>query len=418
MTGKKSSSLVPRLRFPEFDGEASWNEMLLSVTCDVNPTHDGLPESFIYIDLESVKDGALVERKKIKRDGAPSRAQRVLRRKDIIYQTVRPYQRNNLFFDIDDGYDYVASTGYAQLRAHACPAFFYQLLHTDSFVDRVLAKCTGSNYPAINSSDLADICVLLPTKPEQQKIANCLCTLDDLIAAEGRKLEALRRHKQGLMQQLFPQPGESLPRLRFPEFEDAPEWEQRALGNLGVFIRGLTYTADDVAEAGLLVLRSSNIQGGRLVLDSDLVHVGKECPPDLLLREGDVAICMSNGSKALVGKSAEYRGGIEGDITVGAFCSIFRASNTFAKLAFATEAYSDYVALGIAGGNINNLKNSDLEAFEFYVPRNREEQQKIADCLGSLDDLIAAAGRRLEALRRHKQGLMQQLFPIPEEETR
>ncbi|MCL4220458.1 MAG: restriction endonuclease subunit S [Phycisphaerales bacterium] len=206
-----------------------------------------------------------------------------------------------------------------------------------------------------------------------------------------------------------------VPKLRFPEFEDAAEWEQRTMGNLGVFIRGLTYSAADVADAGLLVLRSSNIQDGRLVLDSDLVHVAKECPPDLLLREGDVAICMSNGSKALVGKHAEYRGGYEGEITVGAFCSIFRATNTFAKLAFATDAYSDFVALGIAGGNINNLKNADLEAFEFYVPRHREEQQKIADCLGSLDDLIAAESRKLDALRRHKQGLMQQLFPQPGE---
>ena len=195
---------VPQLRFPEFRDGPEWDIMTLSSASDVNPSNDGLPEFFIYIDLESVKSSMLIERKAITRDAAPSRAQRYLNRKDIIYQTVRPYQRNNLFFDINDGCEYVASTGYAQLRAHESPEFLYQLLHTDSFVSSVLARCTGSNYPAINPSALASIDVVLPRKTEQQKIADCLGSLDDLIAAEGWKLETLRQHKQGLMQQLFP----------------------------------------------------------------------------------------------------------------------------------------------------------------------------------------------------------------------
>ena len=195
---------VPRLRFPEFRDLPEWDLQALSSASDVNPKNDGLPERFIYIDLESVKNSVLTERKEISRDAAPSRAQRLLSRKDIIYQTVRPYQRNNFFFDINDEWEYVASTGYAQLRAHESSEFLYQLLHTDSFVSSVLARCTGSNYPAINPSVLASINVLLPQKKEQQKIADCLGSLDDLIATEDRKLDALRRHKKGLMQQLFP----------------------------------------------------------------------------------------------------------------------------------------------------------------------------------------------------------------------
>ena len=138
---------VPQLRFAEFSDRPKWDEVPLSAASDINPANDGLPESFIYIDLESVTNGVLVERKEVSRDTAPSRAQRLLRRKDTIYQTVRPYQRNNLFFDINDEREYVASTGYAQLRAHGCPEFLFQLLHTNSFVNSVLAKCTGSNYP-------------------------------------------------------------------------------------------------------------------------------------------------------------------------------------------------------------------------------------------------------------------------------
>ena len=195
---------VPRLRFREFRDEARWDLLPLSSASDLNPSNDGLPELFIYIDLESVKSSMLVGRKEVTRDTAPSRAQRLLSRKDIIFQTVRPYQRNNLFFDIDDGFEYVASTGYAQLRAHECPEFLYQLLHTDSFVNSVSARCTGSNYPAINSSDLGPIDVALPRRPEQQKIADCLTSIDDQLNAQARKLDKLKHHKQGLLQQLFP----------------------------------------------------------------------------------------------------------------------------------------------------------------------------------------------------------------------
>jgi type I restriction enzyme S subunit len=89
---------------------------------------------------------------------------------------------------------------------------------------------------SVSDDDLMLMPVPLPpvavSRPEQQKIADCLGSLDDLIAAEGRKLEALREHKQGLMQQLFPQPGETVPRLRFPEFNNAGEWEEEKLNNL------------------------------------------------------------------------------------------------------------------------------------------------------------------------------------------
>ena len=202
-----------------------------------------------------------------------------------------------------------------------------------------------------------------------------------------------------------------LPQLRFPEFKDTPAWIQKNLDEFGPFIRGLTYSASNVADEGLLVIRSSNIQTGKLVLDSDLVFVDKDCSPDLLLRKGDIAICMSNGSKPLVGKSAEFTGNFDEPLTIGAFCSAFRPSNEFAKYLLQTQRYRRFVADIIGGGNINNLKNSDLETLSFWVPRENSEQEKIADCLGSLDNLIVAEGQKLEALRDHKKGLMQQLFP-------
>jgi type I restriction enzyme S subunit len=200
----REGETVPRLRFPEFREGEGWIAKNLKNTCEVNPSNSGLPETFAYIDLESVEAGELKARKVINRAEAPSRAQRLLRYGDVIFQIVRPYQRNNLLFKIDEEIPFVASTGYAQLRAIESEDFLFQAVHADDFVERVIAKCTGSSYPAINSSDLADISLAIPSKTEQQKIADCLSSLDDLVTAETQKLDALKTHKKGLMQQLFP----------------------------------------------------------------------------------------------------------------------------------------------------------------------------------------------------------------------
>jgi len=204
---------------------------------------------------------------------------------------------------------------------------------------------------------------------------------------------------------------ELIPKLRFPEFVNEGEWEKKKLKSFGNFYRGLTYATDDIADEGLLVLRSGNIQNETLVLDKDLVFVKKACPDDLILRHGDIVICMSNGSKVLVGKNAEYKDEYDGILTAGAFCSIMRPHNKFAKYFLQTDKYQRFIALSIGGGNINNLKNSDLEEFECISSENINEQQKIASCLSSLDEVIAAESQKLDYLKDHKKGLMQNLFP-------
>jgi type I restriction enzyme S subunit len=201
---------LPEWRFPEFQDSGEWEEKRLEEICDINPSNTGLPDTFVYIDLESVDAGELKVKKKIYRVDAPSRAQRVLQHGDVIYQIVRPYQKNNFFCAFDDDYNYVASTGYAQLRAFGSKEFLYQIIHEDNFVGRVIAKCTGSNYPAINSSDLAKIHLAIPSLPEQQKIADCLSSLDEFITAQAQKIETLKAHKKGLMQGLFPSAEENI----------------------------------------------------------------------------------------------------------------------------------------------------------------------------------------------------------------
>ena len=265
----------------------------------------------------------------------------------------------------------------------------------------------------IGADDFFNIILPIPKdKAEQQKIAECLSSIDALIKAAENKIDKLKNHKKGLIQQLFPAEGKTVPALRFPEFQNAGEWNPYKLNDFGPFFRGLTYSTADVNDNdGIGVLRATNIQNNRLILDQDLVFVNKTCSFEQRLQKGDVVICMSNGSKALVGKNAELDQDIPYDLTVGAFCSIFRPKNVFAKYLLQTDSYTKFVALAIGGGNINNLKNFDLENFVQFAPTKPEEQQKIADCLSSVDDLIAVQTNHLEALRNHKKGLMQQLFP-------
>lgn len=402
MTTDKPLTFVPKLRFPEFRDGPRWDLRTLSSASDVNPPNNGLPDSFVYIDLQSVKSSMLIERKHITRNAAPSRAQRLLSRKDIIYQTVRPYQRNNFFFDICDEHEYVASTGYAQLRASECPEFLYQLLHTDSFVNSVLARCTGSNYPAINPSDLASICVVLPRNPEQQKIADCLGSLDALLVAEGRKIDALRQHKQGLIQRLFPQPGETVPRLRFPEFHDGGEWDTRKLGD---FVSRNKETFDPQKSRDtphLIELENIESKTGRIL---GVAELEKHNSLKSTFQAGDV----------LFGKLRPYlqkfaRPNFHGVCTQEIW--VLRSKETsraFLYYLIQTERFIQLVNVS-SGSRMPRADWNFLADAVFEIP-HPDEQEKISGCLGSLDDLIAVEDRKLEALRQHKKGMMQQLFP-------
>lgn len=409
MSGKKK--LIPRLRFPEFIAVPGWVPRKLEDVCEVNPLSLTFPEIFVYIDLESVKAGRLTNRNIIERDRAPSRAQRILQFGDVVFQIVRPYQRNNFHFKISDDLDYVASTGYAQLRAKESSEFLFQAIHVDKFVDRVVAQCTGSSYPAINSSDLAEIPLAEPQPNEQRKIADCLSSLDELIAAQARKVDALKTHKKGLMQQLFPREGETQPRLRFPEFRDAADWEKMRLGQMGDLVSGLTYSPDDVRDGGLLVLRSSNVQEGKISL-ADCVYVDSNIKGANLSIANDILICVRNGSTALIGKNALIPDGMP-LCTHGAFMTVLRSKlPKFVFQLLQTDRYQRQVA-GDLGATINSINGGQLVKYKFMAPRP-EEQQEIAELLSSIDDFIAAQAQRLDALKTHKKGLMQQLFPAAE----
>ena len=181
-----------------------WKQFSFGDVVEINPKTPPLPEQFIYIDLECVESGQLKSLNYINKNHAPSRAQRVLCRNDVLFQMVRPYQKNNyLYRDIFD-VPVVASTGYAQIRCSECnPFFVYEQISSEQFSREAMMRSTGTGYPAINADGLAQIPFYVPTPEEQEKIGVFLSALGAKIAKESEILAALDIVKKALMQQLF-----------------------------------------------------------------------------------------------------------------------------------------------------------------------------------------------------------------------
>ena len=191
---------VPKLRFPGFSD--AWKQRRLGDVGDMNP-QASLPDVFEYVDLESVVGTSLVGHRTESRVTSPSRAQRLAQIGDVFFQLVRPYQRNNFLFELPFT-DYVFSTGYAQIRPQCDGRFLFNQLQRDPFVAEVLNRCTGTSYPAISSSDLAEIEVRMPNNlGEQAKIGVMLTALDHLITRHQRRCHQMEELKRAYLQRMF-----------------------------------------------------------------------------------------------------------------------------------------------------------------------------------------------------------------------
>ena len=191
---------IPKIRFSGFTDD--WEQRKLGEVAEFNPKSD-IPEIFEYVDLESVVGTEMISHRVENRVTAPSRAQRLARTGDLFYQTVRPYQKNNYLFEKPDN-NYVFSTGYAQMRPNIDGYLLLAIVQTDDFVNTVLERCTGTSYPAINASDLAEMKVSVPAEiSEQQKIGDYFRSLDHLITLHQRKCDELKEVKKFMLQNMF-----------------------------------------------------------------------------------------------------------------------------------------------------------------------------------------------------------------------
>lgn len=196
----KEEQKIPEIRFDGFSGD--WKEKELGEVCNINPSSK-LPNIFEYVDLESVKGTQMLNHRTEIKGFAPSRAQRLAKKNDIFYQTVRPYQKNNFLFNLEEN-NYVFSTGYAQLRPFYDSMFLFCIIQRDSFVNKVLDNCTGTSYPCIAPNILKSIlCLIPPTLEEQEKIGKYFEELDNKIELETSKLNKLKDIKNAILNKLL-----------------------------------------------------------------------------------------------------------------------------------------------------------------------------------------------------------------------
>lgn len=237
------------------------------------------------------------------------------------------------------------------------------------------------------------------TEGEQRAIARALSDVDALLAGLDRLIAKKRDLKQAAMQQLL------TGQTRLPGFHGS--WTETTLGTIGECVIGLTYNPESVVPHGLLVLRSSNVQEGRLAFD-DNVHVSMAVPDRVITRLGDILVCVRNGSRALIGKSALIDGNAAG-FAFGAFMSVYRTEHwQFIAHAFRSDDIQRQIRDNI-GATINQITNRDMNAFRVKLPPNRE-QAAIASVLSDMDAELEALAARHDKTLALKQAMMQELL--------
>ena len=370
---------VPPLRFPEFSGE--WEMVSLQDIATINPKSDPLQNTFIYIDLEAVEKGELRKIQEIMREEAPSRAQRVIDNNDILFQCVRPYQKNNYIHRIlnTSNQQWVASTGYAQIRTTELPNYIYHLLNTDEFNRKVMVRCTGSSYPAINSEDLATIHLYYtPDKKEQLKISRLLDLLDKRIATQNKIIEDLKKLKSAI----------SLKMLH------SDSWEQFKIQDIASIGRGRVISSVEISqqENPLYPVYSSQTSN-----DGIMGYL------DDFMFEGEYISWTTDGANA---GTVFYRNGKFNCTNVCGLLKLKKGFDAhFVSLVLA-EATRMYVSTNLANPK---LMNNTMGNIQIRLPK-LEEQKRISVVFRKLHGLLETHNSLIIKYSKQKQYLLSQMF--------
>lgn len=290
-------------------------------------------------------------------------------------------------------------------------AYFESPNRSVAFLKPLCQKGAKNTIQITNTTFLSGKMPLPTETAEQQKVAECLSSLDEVIAAQARKVDALKTHKKRLMQQLFPREGETQPRLRFPEFQNAGEWEEKRLEDLAK--RGSGHTPSkshpEYYNGGIkwVSLADSKRLDKGLISETaiEISEEGIRNSSAVLHREGTVLISRDAG----IGKSAVMSVPMAvSQHFIAWTCKPHLLSNWF--LYHVLQTAKPYFERAATGSTIKTIGLQFFIVLTFRVPA-LAEQQRIADCLNSLDNLVTAETQKLETLKTHKKGLMQNLFP-------
>ena len=404
-----NKTLVPNYRFPEFQDTKEWTEIKLIDTANKKikwsfiggpfgsnlKSSDYVKNGIRVIQLQNIGDAEFIDDYRI--FTSEEKANELLSNNiypdeiilskmgDPVGRACLMPKTHNRYVMCSDGIRLVVDE-----RSHS-KYFIYSLINSSQFRALVEKTATGSTRKRIGLDDLKTLPMVVPQREEQQKIADCLSSIDELITAQTKKIAALKDHKKGLMQQLFPAEGETVPKLRFPEFQDAGEWEEKALDACLDYLQPTPY----------------------LVSDTNYSDAFK-------------TPVLTAGKTFILGYTNEQNGIYNDNLPVIIFDD-FTTATQFVDFPFKAKSSAMKILLAKPRASIKFMYElMQMIAYEVgtherhwiskFAPMlvlipSPDEQKKIADCLSSIDALITSQTKKLQAYKSHKKGLMQQLFP-------
>ena len=403
----EKTKLVPKLRFLEFRAAGAWDDDALGHVADFMTDKTPVERVALenYVSTENILPDyrGVTKASRLPTTGSVTR----YRPNDTLVSNLRPYLKKVWVADKEGG----ASNDVIVIRAkRLSPQYLSCLLKNDAFIDYVMTGAKGVKMPRGDVGSIKAYSTLYPSKAEQQKIADCLSSLDELIAAQGRKVEALKTHKKGLMQQLFPREGETQPRLRFPEFQNRGDWVEQSVGEFGKVVTGNTPSTAQPAfySGGIPFASPADISELRFVDQTKTTLTPEGFAETRPIRAGSVLfVCIGS----TIGKVAQNVRDCATNQQINAVVPSSNHSDDFVY--FALSYASERIAL-LAGRQAVPIINKSLFSSVRLLVPTLPEQQRIADCLSSLDTVITAAAQELDTLKTHKKGLMQKLFPQAE----
>lgn len=412
MSKKDNVAMEPKYRFPEFLNCLDWKKEELN---KLGKVISGLT----YSPQDIREDGLLVLRSSNIKDNVIDLNDTVYVRSDVKGYTLT--EENDILICVRNGSkSLIGKNALIPKGMPLCtngafmivfrannPCFAFQLFQSKQFDKQVKADL-GATINSINSKQLKKYIFAIPQeKKEQEKIADCLSSIDDLISAEEKKLSLLNDYKKGWMQKLFPAEGKTVPEWRFPEFRDSGEWENTTIGKIADYENGKAHENNIIDNGKYIVVNSKFIS-----TEGEIIKYTNEA--NLLAYKGDILMVLSdvpNGralSKCyLVDKDNLY--------TINQRVCRITPQKVNSILLFYTINRNKYFLAFDDGVKQTNLRKDDVLHCSIVIPKDANEQEKIADFLSGIDDLIGRQTDKIEALKQHKKALMQGLFPVVEE---
>ncbi len=413
MNGKNNK--LPRLRFPEFRDAGEWEEKRLGEVASFSKGKgiskadiivDGKNKCIRYGELYTVYNDNEIIKNVVSLTNTEIGRSVLSEKNDILMPTSDVTPNGLATASALDETGIILGGDILIIRTPRILNSFF-CYFVSSHKNKIMRLVSGVTVYHIYGADMATLRLNFPILPEQQKIADCLSSLDDLITAQTQKLAHLKTHKKGLMQQLFPTEGETQPKLRFPEFRDAGDWQEKRLGDIGNVSMCKRVLKHETSVSGDIPFYKIGTFGK---------HADAYIPKELYERYRDQYSFPQKGeilisASGTIGRIVVY----DGSPAYFQDSNIVWISNNekIATNAFLLFCYGN-TKWKTSDNTIARLYNDNLRSIEIPVP-SLPEQQKIADCLSSLDDLITAQGQKLAHLKTHKKGLMQQLFPAADE---